>query len=545
MARIDWAAVKAGHSLASVARRTGLDVPVAGGVMVCCPMPDHDDHTPSMHLDLDKNLYRCYGCDVHGDVVQWVRDLEDVKAGDAVAILDSGRPIAGVLADGAVRSSEPLVEREKPDLDRTPPIRVEAANAAAWGYYTYRALHEYGVAYLAHRGIDVSALEAELGRPVVGHTPSAKTRIDGLVTRLWTKGFTDDEMVDAGLATRNPDGSIIDFFRDRAIFPVTDDSGRVVGLLGRDVTDRSPVKYLNQAHTHTYDKSIAFYRPSTPQLDNHASVVVCEGPLDALAVATQAATAGKSAWFAPVAASGRALSNGQMDRILAIHGRAPIFAADGDKPGREANLDWAAKAVLRGRESVVVNWPDGEDPASWLAARGEDGLCAMTRRGSLAGAPTELRPHHCGAFLTRVALDGLPADGDRSAALARIVDEVRTVSDRLGANARERYAAAAAEVLAPVAVHIGIEAGQGGEVIAIIEQLALYGARLPVAGQTIFAERAAFAMESRDLGAAGWVERRLAAAMEPDNWAGEAHGKVAGDNTTTSVSMSPNVELTV
>src|SRR5207302_79633 len=152
---------------------------------------------------------------------------------------------------------------------------------SAWGYYTYGTLHGYVVGYLAGRGIDVGALEAELGHPIVGHTPSAKTRIDGLVIRLRTKGFTDDELVDAGLAIRNPDGSVIDFFRERAILPVTDDTGRVVGLLGRDVTDRSAVKYLNQARTHTYDKSVALYRPFIPKLNTHANVVVCEGPLDA------------------------------------------------------------------------------------------------------------------------------------------------------------------------------------------------------------------------------------------------------------------------
>jgi hypothetical protein len=59
-APIDWAAVKARHPLTSVARRTGLSVPDAGAVMVCCPMPDHNDTNPSMHLELDKNMYHCH-----------------------------------------------------------------------------------------------------------------------------------------------------------------------------------------------------------------------------------------------------------------------------------------------------------------------------------------------------------------------------------------------------------------------------------------------------------------------------------------------------
>jgi DNA primase len=543
MAEIDWAGVRTRHSLASVARRTGFDVPGGGSVMVCCPLPGHDDSTPSMELRLDDDLYWCYGCEAHGDVVQWVRDVEGVKAGDAVAILDSERPITGVLTAGAVRlsSSRPVVERDKPDLERSGVSRVKAANEGAWGYYTFETLHMRGVDYLTGRNIDVSALEAELHRPVVGHTPH---KIDGLVTRLHAKGFTDDELVDAGLATRNSDGSVIDFFRGRVVLPVTDDSGQVIGLIGRSVEDRFP-KYLNQARTATYDKSVALYRPSTSKLDPDANVVVVEGTLDALAIAAQSAKSGVLAKFAPVTSSGLALSDVQMDRILGIHGRAPVFAGDGDKPGREAALDWAAKAALQGRESVVVDWPDGEDPASWLAAHGENGLHAVTRKGCIESPPRDVRPRHCGAILTGAALDGLPDEGDGSAALARIVDDVANAGHRLGSKAGERYAAAAAEVLAPVVVNIEIEAATNGcEVTNLVSQIAVYGAKLPTAGQMPFVTGAALAIEARDLGAAGWVERQLHAALDSATGAGNVDDGVDVDSAPTSVASS-SVGLTV
>ena len=289
--------------------------------MVCCPLPNHDDTSPSMRLDLERDRYRCYGCSAHGDVVQWVQDIEGVTPTEAIRILDSDRPIAGRLTHPNARSSWQVPERERPDLNRTSAPRVTAANALAWRYYSCGSLHEYGLAYLLDRGMAVTALETEVGGPVVGHTPSAKTRIDGLVTWLRAKEFSEEEVVDGGLAIRNLDGSIIDFFRDRAILPIKDERHHVVGLLGRDVTDRSKVKYLNQPSTHSYDKSVALYRPSQPTLHDHASVVVCEGPLDALAIAAQAATAGVSPYFAPIAACGRAISDHQIDHILAVHPR--------------------------------------------------------------------------------------------------------------------------------------------------------------------------------------------------------------------------------
>jgi DNA primase len=515
MARIDWEALKARHSLASAARRTGLNVPDTGRVMVNCPKPGHDDSTPSMHLDLDKNRYRCYGCDAHGDVVQWVQDLEGVNVTDAVAILDSGRPITSALMGRSSGVAWAARTREGPDLERTQAGRVYAASAAAWNYYTEPAFHRAGADYLAGRGIDVSALEAELGRPVVGHTPNPRTGENSLVAHLRIEGFNDDELVDGGLATLRPNGSLVDLFWGRVILPITDDGDRIIGLLGRDINHRPAVKYVNPPRTHAYHKSAALYRPNIHQLHSHGNVVVCEGPLDALAIAAHAATAGRTAWYAPIAVCGRALTDTHIDSILALHPRAPVFAADGDTPGRQANLAWTIKALSRGRESVVMDWPEGQDPASWLADHGPQGLAAVTRRGCLEAPPSELRPRHCGAILTAATLDTLPPSGDKTAALDRIIAEVGRAGHRLGPGADQRYAAAAAELLGPVAVEIAIEATTKClDFKSMIEHLGQHGARLPIAGQPTFAAGAAVAIERRDLAAAGWAERRVIAAIE-------------------------------
>ena len=510
MAGIEWEQVRARHPLGVVARRTGLAVSDAGRAMVCCPLPTHDDRHPSMHLDLEQHRYYCFGCQAHGDVVQWVCDIEGVRPGEAIAILDAGRPINGVHTGGTIaRSYLSRPDLDSPDMERTPPERVRTAMRAAWRYYTFAPLHERATDYLAgERHVDVAALEAEQGRPVVGHTPS---RSDGLTQWLRAQRFTDDELVDASLATRQRDGSVTDFFRDRVLLAVTDDRGHVAGIIGRAVTDREP-KYLNQTLTHTYDKHLALYRPSTPALDPDANVVVVEGTLDALAIAAHAAASGLSAKYAPVSASGLRLSDEQIDAILALHPKAPVLAADGDRAGRDANLEWAARIALRRRESVVTTWPEGHDPASWLATHGDSGLAAVTRKGCLDAPPDDLRPRHCGAVLTQGALDQLPDADHRSAALNQLAAEVINISRYLGPKGGDRYAAAAAEMLAPVVVSVGIDAATDGhDVTALIEHVAVYGSKLPPAGQEAFTRRAAEAIEVNDLAAAGWIERRLRA----------------------------------
>lgn len=85
----DIADIKARHHLGDVARRSGIDVADHGRAMVCCPTPSHPDTTPSTLLDLDQDRYHCFGCGAHGDVIDWVRDVESVDLATAISILES------------------------------------------------------------------------------------------------------------------------------------------------------------------------------------------------------------------------------------------------------------------------------------------------------------------------------------------------------------------------------------------------------------------------------------------------------------------------
>lgn len=108
-------------------------------------------------------------------------------------------------------------------------------------------------------------------------------------------------------------------------------------------------------------------------------MIVVEGTLDAMSIATAAIRAGRERGLCPVTQSGRELSLPQIERVLTLHPGPPVIAFDGDAAGAESN-ERVSRAVARtGRPVMVTTLPDGHDPASWLEEKGDRGLDAEPR----------------------------------------------------------------------------------------------------------------------------------------------------------------------
>jgi DNA primase len=516
MPRLNFERLRETYPLADVLARLGIRVPPGNRALVSCLLPGHDDEKPSMSLRFDPehahHSWHCFSGCGHGDAIRLIARIYGVGDREAVAMLETPgslpataqRDLSGITVSPSVRGAA-----EAPDLGRTSRELVLAALNAAWSYYTFGSLHDAALDYLHGRGIDVRALEGHLeGERVVGHTPFKAP--DQLTGRLRAKGFTDDELVDAGLARRS-EGRVIDVYRYRVIIPVGDAEGRVVGLIGRYARERGDIpRYINPARTVVYDKSVNLYRPCTRQLRGNAQVVLVEGTLDALAISSAAAEAGRLDEFAAVTASGLGLSDSQWDQILALHDRAPVIAVDGDQAGHATAARWAAAAADRGRETAVTSWPPGHDPASYLAAYGPEGLGALTREGCLHADPSAgLRPHHGAVEAARQII------GQASGGPDQKFDAAIAPTAKMSRQAAVRYATYAAEVIASLAVEAAaaatVEAGAEGRAraTAVIQAVAVYGTRLPESAQGAFAERAACEIERANLGPAGWAQRTV------------------------------------
>lgn len=381
------------HSLADVASRTGIWLGASfGSVTVRCPMPSHGhpDRTPSLRLYLDDRTWYCFGCSQRaGDVVEWVQQTEGVDWRQAIQILDSGRPLTNAWAATAgghlPDRRSPVAHAEQPDLTRTPADRVREVLDAAWQHCTAGPLHAQATAYLAGRHIRLPTLEAHTGRSEAGFTPRYGPT---LTQRLRGDGYRVDELVDAGLAHRYPDGRVTDFYRQRLLIPVRDRAGRLAGLVGRNVGDPRWPKYKNPPRTAVYDKSVNLYQPLPPPTHPNGRTIVVEGTIDAMAIAAAAVSASVAHYFCPVTQSGRELSASQLHTVLRMHPGPVVVGFDGDAAGRESNHRLARAVLSRGREALVVELPSEADPASWLATHGTAGLAAWIDR-PVAGARSD------------------------------------------------------------------------------------------------------------------------------------------------------------
>ncbi|WP_278236921.1 toprim domain-containing protein [Isoptericola sp. AK164] len=213
----------------------------------------------------------------------------------------------------------------------TTTARVLAANAAAWDYWRWHAgqADAWVSDYLAARG---------LRGTVAGQAPAGWAR---LVPTLTKRGFTEAELLDAGLAVRAGNGSVGDAFRDRIMLPICDDAGQIIGFTARgnsasDDANEPPAEYLNTTSTAVYDKSRALYgldAKTTQRLRRGATPVLVEGALDAEAVRRTGAD------LVPLAACGTAITTGHLEALRAIDpdsvGRL-ILATDADTAGQRA-----------------------------------------------------------------------------------------------------------------------------------------------------------------------------------------------------------------
>jgi DNA primase catalytic core len=209
---------------------------------------------------------------------------------------------------------------------------------------------------------------ADTGGLTIGYAPNGWT---GLIDHLRAKGFHDQDLLDGGVATRTRDGRLIDLFRNRIMFAIRDQEGRIAGFTGRTLSTRDEdlkYKYINTSTTPLFDKSTLLLGLwEQRDLAGHADPVVQEGGFDVAAVMAANLT-DPARPLLTVAACGTAVTTSHLDALDAVVpvDRRHVFALDPDAGGVKGATRRVGEAAVRRYPDVDITvLPDRLDPAEW------------------------------------------------------------------------------------------------------------------------------------------------------------------------------------
>jgi DNA primase len=312
--------------------------------------PFHSEKTPSFAVHPVKQIYHCFGCGAGGDVFKFVMEMDKLTFPDAV------RAVAEKCGIAVPRAKERTPEERRENQQRTSLVELHR-DAAAFFTQQLNATPEgrAAKAYLLDRGLDSDAM-ARFG---IGFAPSGG---EALLRAMKAK-YPDKVLEVSGLFSRDPNGRFFDRFRRRVIFPIANDSGKIVAFGGRALGDDLP-KYLNSPETPIYSKSNVLYHLDRAKeaLRQRDFAVLVEGYMDAIAVA-------RAGISNVVASCGTSLTEPQV-KLLSRFTRRIIVNYDPDTAGQAATERSLILLLEQGAEVRVLALPGGKDPDSFIKAEG-------------------------------------------------------------------------------------------------------------------------------------------------------------------------------
>lgn len=304
--------------------------------------PFHNEKTPSFTVFTGTQSFYCFGCGAAGDVVTFVRRIENLEYVEALNFL-------------AKRCGVTIPE----DDDRKGVVRrsriFEMNKEAARFFRSQLLLSSDAKAYVIKRGLDKRTVD----RFGLGYSGR---RGDELFTHLTKLGYTQDEMITAKFAVKN-DRGVYPFFRNRVMFPIIDTTGAVIAFGGRSI-DGSEPKYLNTSDTPAFNKGRNLFALNYAKNHCEEEMVLCEGYMDVIAM--------HAAGFQnAVATLGTALTQEQA-RLIKRYTNKVVISYDGDRAGKAAT-DRASKILTAaGIDVRILRISGAKDPDEYIKAFGAD-----------------------------------------------------------------------------------------------------------------------------------------------------------------------------
>jgi DNA primase len=319
------------------------------------PCPFHDERTPSFVVSPERGIFRCFGCDVSGDVFKFVMLFDNISWIEAVKKLAEKANIAILeIKQDTVKISEKarLFDILKKSAMFYHICLLESPNA--------RKAREY----LEKRGVT----RETMGKFKLGF--AVKDRSLRLLLNKYC--CTIDNLLKSGLVAKNASGSFFEYMSDRIVFPIFDVQGRVVAFGGRTITNQQP-KYLNTPETIIYSKSANLYGlfQTLPELRKERKTIVLEGYIDVL-IPQQAGIIGA------VGILGTAFSQYHA-KLISRYSDSVTLLFDSDKAGRIATQKALEILVENDMESKVSVLPENIDADEYINKLGKESFLKLLK----------------------------------------------------------------------------------------------------------------------------------------------------------------------
>lgn len=314
----------------------------------CCPF--HNEKTPSFTVSEIKQFYYCFGCHAKGNVIGFLMEYEHLSYIDAIESLAADQHLDVPHEDNGFANK---IKEDKQPL-------YAVLNQASELYQQQLKTSERAINYLKQRG-----LSGEIAKQFkIGYAPDGW---DFLVKHLGKTTNALSNLSKTGLIVNKENNKTYDRFRDRIMFPITDQRGRIIGFGGR-ILDQGEPKYLNSPENAVFHKGSELYGlyETKQALRNIDRIIVVEGYMDVVALA-------QSGINYAVASLGTATTTEQIQKTFRTTHEI-IFCYDGDNAGKKAAwraLENTLSVIRDGMVAKFLFLPEKEDPDTMVRKEGK------------------------------------------------------------------------------------------------------------------------------------------------------------------------------
>lgn len=327
--------------------------PVNGSSAQIGECPFHKRKADSLYVVPEAQIYHCFACKESGNVINFIMAMEKLSFVEAVEFLAKQADTSlshAVSADTAMNSRRQLALHK---------------DAARYFYSMLRQSNNPTISqYCKNRGLTRQTLI----RFGLGYAPDS---FHGLTNAMQAKGYSEEELLAAGLVRRNAKGRLYDFFRNRLMFPIFDIHNNVIAFGGRVLDDSKP-KYLNSPETPIFSKGCHLFALNRAKTTKSDFLLLAEGYMDVIALH-------QAGFDSAVASLGTSLTEKQA-ALLSRYTDKVIVVYDADKAGQAAAKRAVSLLEQAGVKAAILSFLGAKDPDEFIQKNGADAFQQLLAR---------------------------------------------------------------------------------------------------------------------------------------------------------------------